>query len=56
MICGENMCIVKGCKNTKNQGEFIGDLCLPCYNMLTTGVIGRGDTFIHKMKNKRMKM
>lgn len=30
-------CIVKGCNNCSHEGRFIGDLCAPCYTMLTTG-------------------
>jgi hypothetical protein len=42
-------CLVKGCKNYTDQGSFIGHLCSPCYNMLTTGKIGHGETFIHQL-------
>lgn len=27
-------CIVYNCKNTKDQGVFIGDICKPCYDFL----------------------
>lgn len=30
-------CIVKGCTNTSKQGEFVGDICKPCYEIITTG-------------------
>lgn len=30
-------CIVKDCENHKDQGVFVGVLCMPCYNFLTTG-------------------
>lgn len=30
-------CIVKGCTNLRSQGRFIGDLCYPCYEFITTG-------------------
>jgi len=42
-------CIVKGCPNRKDQGGFIGDLCCPCYEMITTGKIKHGMTFIHDL-------
>lgn len=45
-------CIVKGCVNYKYQGRFINDLCLPCYEMLKSGEVRYGDTFIHKMAKK----
>lgn len=28
-------CLVRDCENRKGQGEFIGDLCAPCYYVLT---------------------
>lgn len=42
-------CIVKGCVNHKDEGKFVGDLCNPCYMMLTTGSISSGHTFIHDL-------
>lgn len=42
-------CIVKGCDNHTHQGYFIGDLCVPCYHMLSKGEIGNGRTFIHSL-------
>lgn len=30
-------CIVKGCENHTHEGVFVGLLCGPCWNMLTTG-------------------
>lgn len=33
-------CIVNGCKNKKSQGNFVGDLCRPCYKYITEGKIG----------------
>lgn len=30
-------CIVKGCTNRIHDGEFVGDICFPCYSYLTTG-------------------
>ena len=46
-------CLVKGCKNRSDQGTFVGDLCYPCYEMLTTGRISYGKTFIHELFKKR---
>lgn len=43
-------CIVKGCENHKEQGIFIGDVCAPCYDMLTTGKVKYGNTFIHQLQ------
>ena len=42
-------CIVRGCVNHQHQGRFVGELCGPCHNMLTTGKLGNGDTFIHEL-------
>ena len=32
-------CIVKGCTNRKDQGTFVGDICAPCYRMITEGAL-----------------
>jgi hypothetical protein len=53
-------CLVKGCVNKDHQGKFEGLLCMPCYQMLTTGELNYGNTFIHKLvkkltKNKKKK-
>ena len=46
-------CIIKGCKNHKGEGGFIGDICFPCYKMITTGNINiMSDNFIKKLVNK----
>lgn len=45
-------CIVDGCQNHTDQGQFIGDLCFPCYHMVTEGKIGYGTTFIHELLQK----
>ena len=34
-------CIVKNCPNHTHEGQFVGDLCLPCYNALVSGRIPR---------------
>ncbi len=43
-------CTLKGCHNKKSKGKFIGDICNPCYKMITTGEIEYGSTFIHQIK------
>ena len=30
-------CIVKGCRNHKHEGHFVGDLCGPCHTFITAG-------------------
>jgi hypothetical protein len=30
-------CIVKDCENHKEQGGFVGVLCMPCHRFLTIG-------------------
>lgn len=46
-------CIIDGCNNTKDQGNFVGDICSPCYELLTSGDLDKhkqGTSFIHKIK------
>lgn len=46
-------CLVKGCKNHEDAGIFKGELCMPCYEMLTTGKIHpAGNTFISKKEQE----
>ena len=45
-------CIVKGCINRKTEGSFVGDLCGPCYLLLTTGKLGYGVDFISSALRK----
>jgi hypothetical protein len=49
-------CLVKGCTNHSNQGTFIGDLCMPCHEMITTGILRSGTTFIHNMQARLHKI
>lgn len=44
-------CLVHGCPNDSDAGGFVGDLCAPCHDMITTGVVGHGETFVHKMRD-----
>ena len=45
-------CIVFGCGNKKGEGEFIGDICVPCYEMITTGRVDQPSTnFIAQLRN-----
>lgn len=48
-------CIIYGCENYTYQGKFTGSICTPCFNMITTGNIGNGNTFIHKLYAKTQK-
>lgn len=32
-----NKCLVHGCGNTSDQGQFVGEICSPCYEFITTG-------------------
>lgn len=45
-------CIVYGCENYKHEGYFIGDLCSPCHNMITSGKPNYGATFIHDLRDQ----
>ncbi len=49
-------CLVAGCKNHSSQGAFVGGLCLPCYDMLTTGNIKSGATFVHDLRDRMRKI
>jgi len=41
-------CMVYGCSNHKGEGLFVGDMCSPCFNMISQGVVTmHGETFIH---------
>jgi hypothetical protein len=43
-------CLVYGCENTSEQGRFVGELCVPCREMLRTGLVSPGNkTFIGKL-------
>jgi hypothetical protein len=47
-------CIVKGCTNQSDQGMFIGEICIPCYKMITTGDASKPSTnFIHQIYLKK---
>ena len=46
-------CAVLGCVNRSNQGNFNGPICTPCWNMITSGKIANGQTFIHHLKTER---
>jgi hypothetical protein len=36
--CDEfDKCIVKYCMNQKHEGQFVGELCSPCHEFVTTG-------------------
>jgi hypothetical protein len=44
-------CIVHGCVNHRHQGRFIGELCAPCHEYITTGRIGPTTSFLGSMDN-----
>lgn len=47
-------CIVYGCKNHEGEGGFVGDLCTPCYTMLSTGVVhSKTDSFLAELNDYR---
>lgn len=49
-------CIVYGCENKTDEGAFFrGIICMPCYQMLSTGKVDFGDTFIHKLNYKKLR-
>ena len=46
-------CIVKGCTNHSDEGLFQGDMCMPCYRMITTGEYSCGNTIFHHAEHER---
>ena len=46
-------CIVKGCTNHSDEGLFHGEMCMPCYKMITEGVFSCGNTIFHDLEHKR---
>lgn len=45
-------CIVFGCNNRTDEGRFVGKLCKPCYEYITTGKIGPTTSFLGDMKKR----
>jgi len=48
-------CIVHECTNHKHEGQFVGEICKPCYIMLTTGKELDSFNFIASLRNSRDK-
>lgn len=49
-------CILHGCTNKKSEGNFIGDICVPCYKIITQGDLKQPSTnFIHKLAKRKSK-
>jgi hypothetical protein len=47
MTTDAKKCLTLGCENRYGEGTFVGDLCSPCHEMITTGrVHHRNPTFI----------
>jgi hypothetical protein len=50
-------CIVFGCENHKHEGRFEGDMCMPCYRMITTGKYNVSYAwFIKEIDNLKIKL
>ena len=48
-------CIVKGCHNSPDDGRFVGDICAPCYKIITKGKPeSKSTNFIHKLYKKNL--
>lgn len=45
-------CIVLGCSNRRGEGGFIGDLCSPCYFILTTGKVNPTNGILKKLEKQ----
>lgn len=39
-------CVVFGCRNHRGEGQFVGELCAPCYGHITTGKVGPTASFL----------
>lgn len=47
-------CVVKGCSNRSDEGEFVGEFCRPCYTMLTTGKLNPSSAwFVKEITNAK---
>ncbi len=42
-------CQVKGCSNKQTEGQFVGQLCLPCHTMLGRGEISNTTSFLKNL-------
>lgn len=42
----DKKCTVFGCSNKQHEGKFVGDICAPCYEYITTGRVGCTDSFL----------
>ncbi len=55
-MANSKKCVVHGCTNKQEHGnqfvymEGLGAICVPCWNMITTGKIGPSDNFIADLK------
>ncbi len=47
-------CIVYGCQNRQHEGDFVGDICAPCYEHITTGRIGPTTSFLGDLATKKV--
>jgi hypothetical protein len=49
-IKSSHKCIIRGCTNHKDEGNFVGDICSPCYQMITSGDSSKNSAnFIHRL-------
>lgn len=47
-------CVVKGCSNHSDEGEFVWEFCSPCYTMLTTGKLNPSSAwFVKEITNAK---
>jgi hypothetical protein len=37
MEIGRKKCLVMNCENHSDEGEFVGDLCFPCHEFVSSG-------------------
>lgn len=44
----EDQCAAYGCRNTRKEGQFVGDFCAPCDRAIRTGNFGVGTSVVFK--------
>lgn len=40
------------CQNNSKDGDFVGEFCAPCYELITTGRGRYGTSWIHQLKTR----
>jgi len=48
-------CAVFGCTNHKGEGKFHGEICMPCWSIITTGKVGPTTSFLSALNTNKIK-